>query len=124
MYIQIAEAILKKMRKAKETNFYSFISQFELTDRIAGYYKNILTLKLDLDLPQRTKVALGKIIARLVTAEFTLGLLDTGFRADLVDNAIQVVGNTIAEQVSSISQFRPIHVIEEYQEGSDWKASY
>jgi hypothetical protein len=124
MYIQIAEAILKKMRKAKETNFYSFISQFELTDRIAGYYKNILTLKLDLDLPQRTKVALGKIIARLVTAEFTLGLLDTGFRADLVDNAIQVVGNTIAEQVSSISQFRPIHVIEEYRDGGDWKSSY
>ena len=124
MYIQIAEVILKKMKKAKETNFYTFISQFELTDKIAVYYKNMLAINLDLNLPQRTKVALGKIVARLVTTEFTLGLLDTGFRADLVDNAIQVVGNTIAEQVSSISQFRPIRVIEEYRDGGDWKSLF
>ncbi len=123
MYIQIAEAILKKMKQTKETNFYHFISQFELTGKIAVYYKNILALKLELDLSQRTKVALGKIVARLITTEFTLDLLNAGFRADLVDNAIQVVGNTIAEQVSSVSQFRPIHVIEEYQDGSDWKSS-
>lgn len=123
MYIQIAEAIIKKMKKAKETNFYTFISQFELTGKIAGYYKNILTLKLDLDLPQRAKVALGKIIARLITAEFTLDLSDAGFRKDLVDNAIQVVGNSIAEQVSSVSQFQPVHVIEDYHAGGGWKSA-
>ncbi len=43
-------------------------------------------------------------------------------KGDLVDNAIQVVGNIIAEQVSSVTQLRQIYVIEDYQDGSDWKS--
>ena len=121
MYIQIAEAVLKKMKKAGETNLYTFLSQFELTEKIAGYYKQILTVKLDFELLQRTKVVLGKIVARLITTEFVLDLSAAGFRADLVENAIRVVGNTLAELVSSVSDLQPIHVIEEYRDGSDWK---
>jgi hypothetical protein len=122
MYSQIAETILKEMKKEKETNFYTFLSQFELTEKIAGYYKHILNFKLNSESLQRAKVALGKIVARLITTEFTLDLMEAGFRSDLVDNAIQVVGNTIAEQVSSVTQLRQIHVIEEYRDGSDWKS--
>jgi len=121
MYIQIAETVLKKMKKAGETNLYTFLSQFELTEKIAGHYKQILTVKLDFELLQRTKVVLGKIVARLITTEFVLDLSAAGFRADLVENAIRVVGNTLAELVSSVSDLQPIHVIEEYRDGSDWK---
>jgi hypothetical protein len=67
-------------------------------------------------------VALGKIVARLITTEFTFDLREAGFRPDLVDNAIQVVGNIIAEQVSSVTQLRQIHVIGAYHDGSDWKS--
>ena len=122
MYSQIAETILKEMKKGNETNFYTFLSQFELTEKIAGYYKHILNFKLNSESLQRAKVALGKIAARLITTEFTLDLMEAGFHSDLVDNAIQVVGNTIAEQVSSATQLRQIHVIEEYRDGSDWKS--
>ena len=121
MYIQIAEAILKEMKKAKETNLYTFLNQFELTEKISGHYKQILTLKLDFELLQRTKVVLGKIVARLITTEFVLELSAAGFRADLVENAIHVVGNTLAELVSSVADLQPIQVIEEYRDGSDWK---
>ena len=110
------------MKKKKEINFYTFLSRFELTEKIAGYYKPILNLKLNREPLQRAKVVLGKIVARLITTEFTLDLLKSGFRSDLVDNAIQVVGNTIAEQVSSVTELRPIHVIEDYRDGSDWKS--
>jgi hypothetical protein len=122
MYSQIAETILKEMKKEKETNFYTFLSRFELTEKIAGYYKHILNFKLNSESLQRARVALGKIVARLITTEFTLDLMQAGFRSDLVDNAIQVVGNTIAEQVSSVTQHRQIHVIEAYRDGSDWKS--
>jgi hypothetical protein len=122
MYSQIGETILKEMKKENETNFYTFLRQFELTEKIAGYYKHILNFKLNSESLQRAKVALGKIVARLITTEFTLDLMEAGFRSDLVDNAIQVVGNTIAEQVSSVTQLRQIHVIEEYRDGIDWKS--
>ena len=122
MYSQIAEAILKEMKKVKETNFFTFLNQFELTGRVVDYYKHILSFELNAASLQRAKVALGKIVARLITAEFALDLMDAGFRSDLIDNAILVVGNTIAEQVSSVTQPGLIHVIEDYQDGSDWKS--
>ncbi len=121
MYSQIAEVILKRMKRIKETNLYTFLSQFELTANIAGYYEHILSLRLDDDPAQRTKVTLGKIVARLITTEFVLALKESGFRTDLVDNAILVVENILAEQVSSISQIPSVNVIEDYRDGSDWK---
>jgi hypothetical protein len=121
MYHQIAETILKEMKKQNDTNLYAFLRQFELTQKIAGYYKHMLNFKLNSESLQRANVALGKIVARLITTEFTFDLMAAGFRSDLVKNAIQVVGNTIAEQVSSVTQSRQIQVIEAYRDGSDWK---
>jgi hypothetical protein len=46
---------------------------------------------------------------------------EAGFRADLVDNAIDVVGNTIAELMSSFAQLSQIQVIEGYGDCGDWK---
>jgi len=121
MYSQIAEAVLKRMKKEKETNFYTFLSHFELTRNIAGYYKHILSFKLDNTPIQRTKVILGSIIARLITTEFSLALKSTGFRPDLVDNAILAVGSLLTEQILSIPQIPSIHLIEGYKDNSDWK---
>jgi alkylation response protein AidB-like acyl-CoA dehydrogenase len=120
MYSQIADTVLKEMKKKKETNLYTFLSQFDLTGKIAVFYKQTLDLHLDIESPQRTRVTLGKIIARLITAEFTFDLVEVGFRKDLIDNAIGVVGNSLRQQVSSFTHFRSINVIEEYQDGSDW----
>ncbi len=123
MYSQIADMLLKMMKKKKEFNLYTFFSTFELTENIAGYYKNILDFKLDKEPLQRAKVKLGKVIARLITTEFTLDMKEAGFRADLVDNAIQVMGNTLAEQLSAITRLLPIQVIEEYRDNSSWNIS-
>jgi alkylation response protein AidB-like acyl-CoA dehydrogenase len=121
MYSQIADAIVKRMKKNKENNFYSFLNHFELTKKISGYYKHLLNFRLEKEPLQRAKVTLGKIVASLITLEFTLAMKDAGFRSDLIDNAIAVVGNRLGRQVSSISQISSIQVIEEYQDGSDWK---
>jgi len=120
MYSQIADTVLKEMKKKKETNLYTFLSQFGLTGKIAVFHKQTLDLHLDIESLQRTRVTLGKIIARLITAEFTFDLAEVGFRKDLIDNAIVVIGNSISQQVSSFTHFRSINVIEEYQDGSDW----
>lgn len=122
LYSQIADMILNMMKKKNELNLFTFLSSFELTKNIAASYKHLLGFKLDKEPIQRASVALGKVIARLITTEFTLDLKATGFRADLIDNAIQVVGNTLAEQVSSITSLLPVQIIEEYREGSDWRS--
>jgi alkylation response protein AidB-like acyl-CoA dehydrogenase len=121
MYSQVADAVIKEMRIKKQTNLYGFLSKFELTEKISEYYKNTLNFSLDLDSLQRARVTLGEIVAKLITTEFSLELLETGFRKDLVDNTIKVVGNNLVELVSSFSQSQHIDIVEDYQEGSDWK---
>lgn len=121
MYSQIADMVLKMMKKKKESHLYTFFSTFELTENIAGYYKKMLDIRLGKEPLQRARVALGKVIARLITTEFTLDLKESGFRADLVDNAIGVVGDTIAGQLSAISRLLPTQVIEDYRDNSSWK---
>lgn len=123
MYSQIADTILNMMTKKKQANLFAFLSSFVLTENIAASYKHLLNFKLDQEPIQRVKVALGKVVARLITTEFTCDLRATGFRADLIDNAIQVVGNTLAEQVASITSLLPVQIIEDYREGSDWRLS-
>lgn len=121
LYSQIADMILNMMKKHKEVNLFTFLSSFELTKNIAASYKTLLGFKMDKEPIQRVRVALGKVVARLITAEFTFALQEAGFRADLIDNAIQVVGNTLAEQISSITSSLSVQIIEDYREGSDWR---
>lgn len=120
MYSQIADTVLKEMKKEKEKNLYTFLSQFDLTGKIAAFYKPTLDLHLNLESSQRTRVTLGKVIARLITAEFTFDLAEAGFRKDLIDNAMGIIGNSIRQQVASFTNFRSINVIKEYQDGSNW----
>jgi hypothetical protein len=123
LYSQIADVVIKEMKRKKETNLYTFLSQFALTQNIAVRYKKLLNLRLETDSLQRKRVALGKILANLITTEFTYDLIEAGFRKDLVDNAIKVVGHNLSELLSSFGQPCSSSVIEDYQEGSDWKLS-
>lgn len=123
LYSQIADAVIKEMKRKKETNLYTFLSQFALTQNIAVRYKELLNLRLETDSLQRKRVALGKILANLITTEFTYDLIEAGFRKDLIDNAIKVVGHSLSELLSSFGQPCSSSVVEDYQEGSDWKLS-
>ncbi len=123
MYSQIADKVIKEMAKKKEKNLYTFLSQFALTEKISPYYKKTLNFRLENDLVQRARITLGKIIAAMITTQFTFGLAETGFRKDLIENAIKVVGNKLCDLVSSFSHTHSITAIEDYQEGSKWKTA-
>jgi alkylation response protein AidB-like acyl-CoA dehydrogenase len=121
MYSQIADAVLKEMKKQQESDLFEFLRRFQPTANITEYYKELLRFKIDFDPLQRVRVVLGKLVARLITTGFVLELLEAGFRKDLVNNAIQVVGNTIAELVANLPGRQSINVIEDYLEQGDWK---
>lgn len=124
MYSQVADIVLKKMRDEKEHNFLSLLSRFDQTRKGAGYFKELLNFNLDFNSVQRTRVTLGKIIAKIIVAEFTFELYESGFRKELVDNALIVTGNDIAGLAPSLAHSQLVNVVEDYQEKSDWKSSY
>jgi len=121
MYSQVADIVLKKMKDGKYRNFYTFLSQFELTIKAAERFREVLNYNLDFSSVQRTRVMLGKVIAKLITADFTIELYETEFRQDLIDNALEVIGNDIATQMPALTHARLIQVVEGYREKSDWK---
>jgi uncharacterized protein YjgD (DUF1641 family) len=102
---------------------YDFLNQLDLTINAADRFKDVINFNLNFSSVQRARVILGKIIARLITADFTFNLYETDFQKDLVDNALEVMGNELAMMISSLKQSRVVSVVENYSENSDWKLS-
>ena len=121
MYSQVADFVLKKMNEGKHRNLYEFLNQLELTTNAAGRFKDMINFDLNFSSAQRARVVIGKIIARLIAADFTFNLYETDFHKDLVDNALEVVGNELTSMISSLKHSRVVSVIENYRENSDWK---
>jgi alkylation response protein AidB-like acyl-CoA dehydrogenase len=120
LYQQISESVLKSMRSAKERNLHAFLSDFEMTRRAADYFDDTLDFEVDLSLPQRKLVELGRILGRVVTMEFTIEMGDRGFRSDLISNCLQVFQKDVDSRVTTYRNHDLTEVVEEYVEGSAW----
>ena len=97
----------------------AFITAF-LTTKSASYFKNEINFTIDLNLPQRKLVELGKVIGRIVSAGFVLNMGTSGFREDLIDNCIKTLHQDISNLMNSFKFNNEIISIEDYKDGSSW----
>jgi len=120
LYQQISESVLKSMRDLGEQNLHAFLSNYELTARAADYFKDTLDFEVDLSLPQRKLVELGRILGRVISMELTIELGDRGFRSDLISNSLQVFRKDVNSRVTTYRNPELTDVVEDYVEGSAW----
>ncbi|MEI7503831.1 MAG: acyl-CoA dehydrogenase, partial [Paludibacter sp.] len=120
LYAQIAESVVKSMKTAKETSLYVYLKGQELSTRAAEYLKELINFDIDLQMPQRKLVELGKIISRLVSMDLVLKMGDTGFRADLIDGAVSILKQEITSLTGFFAYEQKTLVIENYEEGGNW----
>lgn len=120
LYQQITEAVLKQMRRSKETNLLTFLSTFDLTLRAADYFKDVLSFEIDFSLPQRKLVELGRALGRIISMQFVLELGDRGFRNDLIDAAVAVLTQDVVGLLSTYRDAHTAAVVEDYEEDSSW----
>ena len=85
LYTQIAGNFLKLMKKKKETSVYNFLTEWDLASKVANYFKDVVSFTLPDALPQRKMIDLGRIIARIVCAQYVVDMQDKGYRADLTE---------------------------------------
>lgn len=120
LYAQVAEGILKLMRKSKSLNFLSFLRQYKETDLAAPFFSSMLNFDIP-DLPkQRQLVTLGRIIARIICFQFVLRINNAGFsdvmteltRQHMVMDLSMLIG-----QWTSVVQADPMI---DYADDSDW----
>jgi hypothetical protein len=120
LYQQISEAVLKKMRRMKENNLYQYLKEYKLTARAADRFKDSLNFEVDLQMPQRKLVELGRMLGRIITMELTIEMGDRGFRSDLVSNCLSVLQQDAESIPSSYRSGCMTSVVDHYAEGSAW----
>lgn len=120
LYQQIAESVLKSMRKLKEVNLYNFLKQYEFTQRSADYFEKTLNFEVDLKLAQRKMVDLGMALGKIVSLEFVLKLADRGFNSELITNAIEVLKTDVENLISNFKVEKETGIVDSYQDASAW----
>jgi len=120
LYTQIADTLLKRMRKAKEKNLFAFLSRFELSQEAAGRFRKSLDFIPDESLSQRKMVDLGKTVSRVIAANYVLALANKGFRTDLVEGCLEHLCMDVTHLVSNLYVDNKAQVINDYSPNSDW----
>lgn len=120
LYTQIAELVLKQMKRQKQSNVYEFIKDFSLTSHIAGFYKHSIQFSVSSGLSQRKLIDLGRLFSRLISVGYVADMANQGFRQDLIDNSLQVIGTEISRFVSAFHAENAVQPVEDYGEKSNW----
>src|SRR5690606_35492521 len=120
LYSQIADMVVRAMRKQKQANLYDYLKDFDLTSTASEYFKKDLDFTLSSSLSQRKLVDLGKIIGRIVCIGYVLELQEKGFRKDLVDSCILTVQQEVSALFSSFHFDNTAQVVADYTEDSTW----
>ena len=120
LYAQIGEAVVKMMKTAKENGLYLFMATHRLSQNAAKHLKDLIAFDLDLQMPQRKLVELGRVMSRVVSMDMVIKLGDAGFRNDLIEGAVSLLRQEITTLVSHFSYLQPTRVVEDYDLGSDW----
>lgn len=120
LYQQIADLVLKGMRRAKERNLHTFLNDYAATSRAADRFKDSLQFTVDLSLPQRKRVELGRILGRVVSMEMIIEMGDRGFRSDLISNALNVFHSDVSGLLCSFQDTGAPDVVRDYTDGSSW----
>jgi len=120
LYAQISESLAKMMKKSKENNLYQFLKSYGLTSKAASSVKELIDFNLNLDLSQRKSVELGQILGRIVSFNMVIKLGESGYRSDLISNALHFLKQEIATLFEHFNFSNQTTVIEDYTEESNW----
>jgi alkylation response protein AidB-like acyl-CoA dehydrogenase len=120
LYEQISQAVLKKMKRAKEKNLYDYLSGYELTSRAAERFSDSLDFEVNYKMPQRKLVDLGRMIGRVVSMDLVIELGDRGFREDLISNSLKVLKQDAESFLSTYRSNGVAGIVEDYVEDSSW----
>lgn len=121
LYTQVADMLLRKMKKAKTENLSEFLIGYELTKHSAKHFKDSLNFVPGEVIAQRKLVDLGKIISRVIAADYVISLANKGFRDDLIAGCLENLRLDIAHLFSNLYLDNRTQVIRDYNLKSDWR---
>lgn len=121
LYAQISETLLKQMKVAKESNLFTFLKDYELTNRASERLKSLLEIELETSMPQRKLVELGQVVSRVIAMNLVIKLGERGFDKARLDNSLATLTQEISTLFSSYSAEHQTAVIEPDQQHPSWR---
>ena len=120
LYEQLAEAVLKQMRRADETHLGTFLRRFEFGSRAVEHLESLVDVRIQPDMVQRHVVDFGRVIGRIVTMELIIDLGARGFREDLVANALEQFRVEVASLFAVFRADARTAPVEDHVPGAGW----
>ncbi|MDP4239868.1 MAG: acyl-CoA dehydrogenase family protein [Bacteroidota bacterium] len=120
LYTQISESLIKLMKAVKEMNVWEFLKDHPLTSRAVEFVKELLNFNIDLQMPQRKLVELGRALSRIVSMDLVIQMGHNGFRSDLIEGAVSCLYQEISHLMNAFSFKQNTMIVENYEEGSSW----
>ena len=120
LYAQISESLIKFMKTVKELNVLEFLKDHPLTLRSVDHLKELLNFNIDLQMPQRKLVELGKVLSRIVSMDLVLKMGENGFRKDLIDGAVSMLHQEISHLMNAFSFKQNAMIVVDYEDDSLW----
>ena len=108
------------MKRTKQHNLFQFLKGFDLTDKAVHFVKKQVDFNLDLQIPQRKLVEMGKIIGRVISLNQVLDLGDKGFKKELIDGSVTFLQQEITRLMSSFNFKNTEKVVDGYDENTSW----
>jgi len=118
LFHQIADAVLKMMKTAKESDLYQFLKT--LTPRIADRVHDLVSFEFDPQLSQRKLVEFGQLMSRIFSMELVSEMEERGFRKDLIDNALILLRQDVSMILNTFRFDNKTLVVEGYESDSYW----
>lgn len=120
LYSQIAEIVLKTMKMKKIQNLFDFVKEHPVMSKASGFFSKELNFSVANLSMQRKMVDLGRILGRVVCADYVIELGDRGFNKQLVENCLKHVQQEIHTLVSALQFENQVTAIETYHDSSAW----
>ncbi|WP_179271054.1 acyl-CoA dehydrogenase family protein [Rubricoccus marinus] len=96
LYEQVADAVLKGMRKAKISRLSTYLAEREpLTQKASGAMSDLFDFDVDLTISQRKTVDLGRALAKAVAIGTVVEMGDRGYPTELISQAVDSLRDRI-----------------------------
>ncbi|MDX1421451.1 MAG: acyl-CoA dehydrogenase, partial [Rubricoccaceae bacterium] len=102
------------------TNLYRYLQQEPLTARAADSFRDLLSFDVDLSLPQRKVVELGRALGRIISMEMTIEMGERGYSAEHIANALVELRKEVRALLTEYREGGLSTVVDGPNEVGDW----
>ncbi|MEM6326747.1 MAG: acyl-CoA dehydrogenase family protein, partial [Bacteroidota bacterium] len=121
LYEQVADAVLKGMRKAKISRLGTYLTEAEpLTARAADALGGLFDFDVDLSISQRKSVDLGRALSKAVAMGTVVDLADRGYPDELITQAIDSLRDRTRQHLAAYHASEAPALVADAQEAPSW----